>query len=44
MSYLFWAYAVVWGMIAAYVVFLSVRLSRVSKRLDRLERDAGRDA
>ena len=38
MTYLFWAYAVVWSMIAAYVVFLAVKLRRVGQRLDRLER------
>jgi len=40
MTYLFWAYAVVWSMIAAYVVFLAVRLRRIGRRLDRLERGA----
>jgi len=42
MTYLFWAYAVVWSMIAAYVVFLAVKLRRVGQRLDRLEREVSR--
>ena len=37
-SFLFWAYNVVWGAIAAYVLFLSIRLRRVGRRLERLER------
>lgn len=36
-GFLFWAYAVIWIGIAAYVAFLGVRLRRVSDRLDRLE-------
>jgi len=35
--YLFWGYNVIWALIALYVVFLAVRLSRVGRRLDRLE-------
>ena len=42
MTYLFWAYAVVWAMIAAYIVFLAVKLRRVGQRLDRLERETPR--
>ncbi len=41
--FLFWAYNVVWAMIAGYVVFLVVRLGRVGRRLDRLERGARDD-
>jgi CcmD family protein len=37
-SFLFWAYNVVWLGIAAYVVFLLLRLGKLSSRLDRLER------
>lgn len=39
-SFLFWAYTVTWLGIAAYVFFLSRRLSRVSALLERLERRA----
>jgi CcmD family protein len=36
-SFLFWAYNVVWGAIAAYVLFLGIRLRRVGRRLERME-------
>ena len=36
-GFLFWAYAVIWLGLAAYLVFLGVRLRRVAERLDRLE-------
>lgn len=36
-GFLFWAYAVIWIGIAAYVAFLGLRLRKVSERLDRLE-------
>jgi CcmD family protein len=35
--YLFWGYNVFWALIALYVVFLATRLTRVRRRLDRLE-------
>jgi len=34
---LFWSYTVVWGILAAYIVTLGVRLSRLEKRLSRDE-------
>ncbi len=37
-DFLFWAYNVIWIAIAAYGVFLTVRLARVGRRLDRLEK------
>ena len=37
-SFLLWAYNIVWLGIAAYLVFLFVRLRRVGDRLERLER------
>jgi CcmD family protein len=37
-TYLFWGYNVVWGMLALYIIFLTVRLRRVGRRLERLER------
>ena len=42
-NFLFWAYNVVWAAIAAYVLFLGIRLQRVGRRLDRLERTARDD-
>lgn len=39
-SFLFWAFAVTWLGIAAYIGFLSRRLSRVTTLLERLERRA----
>lgn len=41
-SFLFWAYNVVWIGIAVYVASLLARLTRVSARLDRLERIVGK--
>lgn len=35
-SFMFWAYALVWIGIAAYGLFLSVRLRKVEKRLEGL--------
>lgn len=36
-GFLFWAYAVIWLGLAAYLLFLGIRLRRVSERLERLE-------
>lgn len=38
--FLYWAYNIIWIGIAAYVVFLVVRLARVRERIARLERRA----
>ena len=37
-AFLFWAYNVVWAGIAAYVLWLFVRMRQVGRRLDALER------
>ena len=37
-AFLFWAYNVIWLALAAYVLFLLLRLRRTSRRLDGLER------
>lgn len=38
-EFLFWAYNVVWLGIAGFLLFLIVRLRRLSNRLERLERE-----
>ena len=43
-SFLFWAYNTFWFAIAAYVVFLFLRLRRVDARLERIERRVARDS
>lgn len=43
-SFLFWAYNVVWILIAAYVGFLLVRIRTLGSQLDRLERRLDRAA
>ncbi len=40
-DFLFWAYNVVWLAIVAYVAFLALRLRKVGRRLDELEKRAG---
>jgi CcmD family protein len=35
---LFWSYTVVWGVLAAYIISLGVRVSRVEKRLQEKKR------
>ncbi len=42
-DFLFWGTTAVWTGVVAYLVFLGVRLRRVHTRLERLERNAGRD-
>ena len=39
--FLFWAYSLFWAGIAAYVALLGVRMGRMKKRLDGIERRAG---
>ena len=39
-GFLFWAYAVIWMGLAAYLFFLGLRLRRVAERLERLEGSA----
>ena len=40
--FLYWAYNIIWTGIAAYLVFLMVRLKRVRERLESVERRLGR--
>ena len=42
-GFLFWAYAVIWLGLAAYLAFLGVRLRRVGDRLERLEAESRDD-
>jgi len=36
-AFLFWAYNVIWAGVAAYLLFLLLRLGRITRRLDTLE-------
>ena len=38
-AFLFWAYNVIWIVIAGYLLFLLLRLGRVARRLDGVERE-----
>jgi hypothetical protein len=38
-EFLFWAYNVIWAGMAAYLILLLLRLGRVGRRLDLLERE-----
>lgn len=40
--FLFWAYNVVWLILAGYVLYLVLRLKRVDRRLDGVEREIHR--
>ncbi|HZN55343.1 MAG TPA: CcmD family protein [Candidatus Polarisedimenticolaceae bacterium] len=40
-AFLFWGYAAVWAGLTIYLIALGRRLSRVSRRLDALERRGG---
>lgn len=42
-SFLMWAYNVVWIGLIAYILFLVMRLGKVSDRIERLERGTDRD-
>lgn len=42
-AFLFWAYTAIWLMLAAYLAWLGVRLGRVGRRLDGLERRLERE-
>lgn len=37
-QFLLWAYNVIWAGLAVYLIYLSVRLSRVRDRIDKAER------
>lgn len=42
-AFLFWAYNVVWAGLAAWVAWLLLRLGRIDRRLQSLERELGRE-
>ena len=37
-AFLFWAYNVIWLAVAGYLLYLLLRLGRVTRRLDAVER------
>lgn len=37
-AFLMWAYIIIWAGLGAYLLFLVLRLRKVSGRLDRIER------
>ena len=37
-SFLFWAYNVIWILLAGYVAFVMARISKVGKRIEAMER------
>jgi CcmD family protein len=41
LRYLFWAYTLIWLLLAGYLTFLLVRLSAVSRALRRLKEERG---
>ena len=41
-AFLFWAYNVIWLLIAGYVLWIAARLGRVGRRLDAVERSIER--
>ncbi len=43
-AFLFWAYNAIWLALAGYLLFLLLRLSRVERSLNALERVPGRSA
>ena len=43
-AFLFWAYNVIWIALAGYLLFMMVRLGRVARRLDAVERALDREA
>jgi CcmD family protein len=42
-DFLFWAYNVIWLVIAGYLLMMMLRMKRLDKRLGRLERELDRD-
>ena len=42
-EFLFWAYNVIWLALAGYLLFVILRLGRVARRLDGVERALGVD-
>jgi len=43
-AFLFWAYNVIWLVLAGYLLFLILRVRKLDDRLGRLERELERDA
>ena len=43
-AFLFWAYNVIWLVLAGYLLSMMLRVRRLSDRLGRLERELERDA
>ena len=43
-EFLFWAYNIIWAGIAFYVVFLLLKLRRIDRKIERLERAITREA
>lgn len=41
-AFLFWAYNVVWLLLAGYLLYLFVKLRRLERRLQGMEREASR--
>ena len=39
LGYLFWAYVVVWGMLAGYLLVMSRRMSRLKREIELLRRE-----
>ena len=42
-DFLFWAYNVIWLVIAGYLLLMVMRMRRIDDRLGRLERELERD-
>jgi len=43
-AFLFWAYNVIWIVIAGYLLSMVLKMRRLDQRLDRLERELDRGA
>ncbi len=41
--YLFWAYNIIWFLIAGYVITLGMRQRSIRRRIERIERALGRE-
>ena len=41
-AFLFWAYNVIWILLALYVAFVMARIGKVSKRIEAMERALSR--
>ena len=39
--YLFWAYAIIWTLIAGYLISLGVRMRRIQRQIDSLRQSIG---